>query len=79
MCGCRTTYISETERLAEAGDDAIFSIVSMDVGEYDIVFLMSGDEVIEFSGYIVDITGMRGLCHEASNSFTTSETDRAFC
>lgn len=79
MCGCRTTYVSETECLAEAGYDAIFSIVSVDVGEYDIVFLMSSDEIIEFSWYIVDITGVRGLCDKAGDSFTTSETDRAFC
>lgn len=79
MCGRGTAYIYETESLTEAGYDTIFSIVSVDVWKYDIVFLMSSDEIIEFSWYIVDITGVRGLCDKARDSFTTSETDRAFC
>lgn len=51
----------------------------MDVGEYDIVFLVSSDEIIEISRYVIDITGVRGLCDETGDSFTTSETNRAFC
>lgn len=78
MCGRGAPYISETQCLAETGDDPVFSIVSVDVGKYDIVFLMSCQEIIEFSRDIVDITGVRGLCDEAGDSFTTAEADRAF-
>lgn len=79
MCGCRTSYILETECLTETCDNTIFPIVAVDIGKYDIVFLVPGDEIIEFSGYIVDITGVLCLSDETRESFTASEADRAFC
>lgn len=51
----------------------------MDIGKYNIVFLVSGDEIIEFSGYIIDITGVLSLSNKTRESFATSEADRAFC
>ncbi len=79
MSGRRTSHISQSECFTESGEDAIFPVLTVNIGEDDIVFTVFREEIIELCRYIIDITGMLGLSYEARESFTTSETDGAFC
>lgn len=79
MSRCRASCIPETECFTESSDDTVLTIISVNIGDDDVIFTIFREEYIELCRYIVDIAGVLGLSYETRESFTTSEADRALC
>jgi len=79
MSGRGASNVFESECFTETCDDTILSVLTMDKRQYDVVFMMFLEETAQLRGDIIDITVMLSFSDKTHESFTATETDRAFC